>query len=144
VSDTTPPGRGKQAGRFRFQFLAKIRNLQILASLDITCGGGIYLLSGSSASYLWMDFSNSMPGKPGKSAFVEFRHVSDGISCNVHTDWLWMGNAWKGACDDLQTRSARNAKCETSLNEKITRFNIPANLVGIRHLEGLAVATFAV
>ena len=73
MSDTTPPGRGKQAGRFRFQFLAKIRNLQILASLDITCGGGIYLLSGSSASYLWMDFSNSMPGKPGKSAYVEFR-----------------------------------------------------------------------
>ena len=25
VSDTTPPGRGKQAGRFRFQFLAKIK-----------------------------------------------------------------------------------------------------------------------
>ena len=93
--------------------------------------------------YGWISLIPCLENRENRP-LLNLEHVSDGISCNVHTDWLWMGNAWKGACDDLQTRSARNAKCETSLNEKITRFNIPANLVGIRHLEGLAVATFAV
>ena len=55
-----------------------------------------------------------MPGKPGKPAlkgWLNLEHFSDMLAVDG-----------KGTCDDLQKRVRhRNAKRETSLNEKITK-----------------------
>ena len=62
---------------------------------------------------IWMDFSNSMPGKPGKPAlkgWLNLEHFSDMLAVDG-----------KGTCDDLQTRSARTRNELEALNEKITK-----------------------
>ena len=113
MSDTTPPGRGKQAGRITFQLLAKICKFWRVWISHVVVVFICFL--DLPRLIIWMDFSNSMPGKPGKPAFVEFRtrFGRNFVQC-PH------GLAVDGKCMIERVRASRSANAFGTKRERET------------------------